>query len=53
MIDHEDFFKFSDVFGLSVGNEKWKTEYGIYDLSGDGNINYDDYFLFTDIFSGI
>ena len=46
-IDYDDFFLFSDNFGLKLGDSNFDSKF---DLDESGKIDYDDYFIFADNF---
>lgn len=46
-VDFEDFFAFTDHFGLHTDDANWDSTY---DLDGDFDIDFDDFFVFADFF---
>ncbi len=46
-VDFDDFFAFTDHFGLTFDDPNWDS---IYDLDGDSDTDFDDFFVFADLY---
>ena len=47
VVNFDDFFAFTDVFGTRIGDLQWEPTY---DMDGDGDVDFDDFFVFAEYF---